>query len=134
MSRQFLGFLITGGLAAVVNFGSRIVYNQWIDFSVAVVLAYLTGMITAFMLARAFVFTDSGQSMQRSAMWFVLVNLIAVLQTWVVSMVLAYYLLPRMGVSHFVPEIAHAAGVILPVFTSYLGHKHWSFKSSPAED
>ncbi len=131
MSRQFLVFVFTGGLAAAVNFGSRIAYNQWVSFSSAIVLAYLTGMITAFVLARVFVFTDSAQSMQRSVVWFLLVNLIAVLQTWAISMLLAYYLLPMMGVVRFVPEIAHAAGVAIPVFSSYLGHKHWTFKSSP---
>ncbi len=128
MSRQFVIFLVTGGLAAAVNFGSRIVYNQWINFSLAVVLAYLTGMITAFVLARYFVFTESSQSMQRSALWFVVVNIVAVVQTWVISMLLAYYLLPRMGFVRFIPEIAHAVGVVVPVFTSYLGHKRFSFK------
>jgi putative flippase GtrA len=127
MSRQFLGFLLTGGLAALVNFGSRILYNQWVDFSSAVVLAYLTGMVTAFILARSFVFTQSGQSVQRSAMFFVMVNGVGVLQTWAISMAL-YYLLPIAGVTRWVPEIAHAVGVVVPVFTSYLGHKRFSFK------
>jgi putative flippase GtrA len=86
MSRQFLAFLITGGLAAAVNFGSRILYNQWVEFSSAVILAYLTGMITAFLLARTFVFTDGSQSVKRSATFFVLVNAVAVLQTWRISM------------------------------------------------
>jgi putative flippase GtrA len=119
---------VTGGLAAAVNFGSRIVYNQWVNFSIAVVLAYLTGMVTAFALARYFVFTESNQSMQRSALWFVVVNIVAVIQTWVISMLLAYYLLPRMGFTQFISEIAHAVGVVVPVFTSYLGHKRFSFK------
>ena len=126
-SRQFLGFLLTGGLAALVNFGSRILYNQWVDFSSAVVLAYLTGMVTAFILARSFVFTQSSQSVQRSAIFFVMVNGVAVLQTWAISMAL-YYLLPMAGVTRWVPEIAHAVGVVVPVFTSYLGHKRFSFK------
>jgi putative flippase GtrA len=127
MSRQFLGFLLTGGLAALVNFGSRILYNQWVDFSSAVVLAYLTGMVTAFILARSFVFTQSSRSVQRSAIFFVMVNGVAVLQTWAISMAL-YYLLPMAGVTRWVPEIAHAVGVVVPVFTSYLGHKRFSFK------
>lgn len=127
MSRQFLGFLLTGGLAALVNFGSRILYNQWVDFSSAVVMAYLTGMVTAFILARSFVFTQSSQSVQRSAIFFVMVNGVAVLQTWAISMAL-YYLLPMAGVTRWVPEIAHAVGVVVPVFTSYLGHKRFSFK------
>ena len=58
-SRQFVMFLITGGLATAVNFGSRILYNQWMGFSAAIVLAYITGMITAFVLARIFVFQDN---------------------------------------------------------------------------
>ena len=127
-SRQFLAFLVTGGLAAAVNFGSRILYNQWVAFSSAVILAYLTGMITAFLLARTFVFTEGSQSVQRSAVLFVLVNAVAVLQTWGISMLLAYYVLGWLGITRFVPEIAHAVGVVVPVFTSYLGHKRWSFK------
>lgn len=128
LSLQFLGFVITGGLAAGVNFGSRILYNQWVDFSTAIILAYLTGMVTAFLLARSFVFTDSRQSVRRSAGFFLLVNAFAVLQTWAISMLLAYYLLPAAGVTRFVPEIAHAVGVMVPVFSSYLGHKRWTFK------
>lgn len=126
-SRQFLGFVLSGGLAAGVNFGSRMVYNQWLDFSTSVVLAYLTGMVTAFILARLLVFRQTSQSVGRSAFFFALVNGVAVLQTWAVSMLL-YHLLPRVGVTHFVPELAHAAGVALPVFTSYLGHKRFSFR------
>jgi putative flippase GtrA len=127
LSRQFVLFLITGGTAAAVNFCSRIVYNLWVDFSIAVVLAYLSGMLTAFLLARRFVFTDSAQTLSRSALMFTLVNLVAVAQTWLISMGLAYHALPALGVTRWVPEIAHAVGVVVPVFTSYLGHKHWSF-------
>lgn len=128
LSRQFLVFLLTGGTAAAVNFGSRIVYNFWLSFSYSVILAYITGMITAFVLARLFVFKESQQSVHRSITFFILVNLIAVLQTWVISMGLAYYLLPSLGVTSFVNELSHAVGVVIPVFTSYIGHKRWSFR------
>jgi len=127
-SRQFLIFLLTGGTAAAVNFGSRIVYSQWLEFSTAVICAYLTGMTTAFVLAKLFVFRASRQAVHRSAFFFILVNLVAVSQTWAISMGLAYYLLPRWGVTLFSKEIAHAVGVAFPVFTSYIGHKRWSFR------
>jgi len=127
-SPQFLAFLVTGGFAAAVNMGSRIVYDRWLGFSAAVVLAYLTGMVTAFLLAKRFVFKNSSQALHRSAAMFVLVNLVAIAQTWGISMLFAYHVLPWMGVRHFVPEIAHAIGVVVPVFTSYLGHKHFSFR------
>lgn len=128
MSRQFLTFLFTGGTAAAVNFGSRIVYSHWLGFSTAVILAYITGMVTAFVLAKLFVFKESEQSVRRSAMFFVLVNIVAALQTWIISVGLAFYILPALGVQTFVDEIAHAIGVAVPVFTSYLGHKRWSFR------
>lgn len=127
-SRQFLVFVLTGGTAAAVNFGSRILYNLWVGYSTAIILAYLTGMVTAFVLARIFVFRESTQSLQRSALMFCLVNVVAVAQTWAISMGLAYYVLPAAGIQTFAREIAHAVGVAVPVFTSYLGHKHFSFR------
>lgn len=128
MSRQFTIFLATGGAAAVVNFSSRIVYNLWVSFSTAVLLAYVTGMITAFVLAKLFVFTESQQALHRSAFFFVLVNLFAMAQTWIISMGMAYYLLPAMAITHYSREIANAVGIVFPVFTSYLGHKYYSFR------
>ena len=128
MSRQFLAFLLTGGTAALVNFVTRIIYNMWVGFSTAVVLAYLTGMVTAYVLARIFVFKVSTQTLQRSILLFALVNLLAIVQTWAVSLLMAYSVLPALGVPLFRLEIAHAIGIVIPVFTSFLGHKYWSFR------
>jgi putative flippase GtrA len=127
-SRQFLVFLLTGGFAAAVNFGSRILYNRAMPFSPAVICAYITGMITAFVLAKLFVFRDSRQATHRAAGWFILVNVVAVAQTWAISMLLVKWVLPALGVTAFAREIAHGVGVVVPVFTSYLGHKHFSFR------
>jgi putative flippase GtrA len=55
-------------------------------FSSAVIFAYITGMITAFVLVKLFIFKESQQSVHRSAAFFVLVNVVAVLQTWTVNM------------------------------------------------
>ncbi|MGA3249437.1 MAG: GtrA family protein [Paraburkholderia sp.] len=128
VSKNFLLFLLTGGFAAAVNWGSRIGYNIWMPYSAAIVVAYITGMITAFVLAKLFVFTKSTQSTGRSVFFFTLVNLVAVAQTWVVSVGLAYYVFPRVGFIWHVRDVAHAVGVVVPVFTSYVGHKKWSFK------
>jgi putative flippase GtrA len=128
LSKQFILFLVTGGTAALVNFGTRIIYNHWVSFSVAIVLAYLTGMMIAFFLARRLVFKQSQQSLARSAFFFCAVNVLAVFQTWLISMGLAFYVLPYWGFTRFVSEIAHAVGVVVPVFTSYLGHKYFSFR------
>lgn len=127
-SKQFISFLITGGIAATVNFLSRIFYNQYCSFSTSVIFAYLTGMVTAFILAKMFVFKSSTQTIKHSAIIFSLVNVLAAAQTWVISMALNFYILPALGFERHIAEIASAVGIAFPVFTSYLGHKRWSFK------
>ena len=103
-------------------------YSWFVDYSTAIVLAYCTGMITAFTLAKLLVFPESRQSVHRSAFYFVLVNIVAAAQTWIISLGLAFYALPYIGIQHYVPEIAHAIGLVAPIFTSYMGHNLLSFR------
>ena len=130
-SAVFIRFVATGGIAALVNFGSRFVFDVVVPYSVAIVLAYLCGMVTAFLLAKVFVFTGSTRSTAHSALWFTLINVVAVAQTWVVSMGLARLVFPAIGFEFHPEAVAHAIGIVVPVFTSFLGHKHLSFKAGP---
>ena len=128
MNREFLKFLLTGGVAAIVNFGSRFVFSLWTSYGVAVVLAYLCGMVTAFVLARLFVFTETDRSVSHSAAWFTVINLFGLAQTYLVSIGLVRWVFPHVGYTWNAEAIAHAIGIMVPVVTSYLGHKHLSFK------
>jgi len=128
--REFILFLITGGVAALINIVSRIGFSAVVSFELAVLLAYGVGMVTAYVLARKFVFVSSRNSIGRSFAAFALVNLFAVLQTWVVSVGLRNWLLPLLGIVVFRDLLAHAIGVAVPVVSSYFGHKHISFKVS----
>lgn len=126
--REFLLFLITGSLAALVNVISRVSFSQLLRFELAVLLAYGVGMLTAYVLARKFVFLQSRTSVRRSFAAFALVNLFAVLQTWLVSVGLRNWLLPLLGIVVLSDLIAHSVGVLVPVVSSYFGHKHISFR------
>jgi putative flippase GtrA len=129
--REFLLFLITGGVAALVNVISRVGFSQLLRFELAVLLAYGVGMLTAYVLARKFVFLQSRTSVRRSFAAFALVNLLAVLQTWLVSVGLRNWLLPLLGIVVLRDLIAHGIGVVVPVLSSYFGHKHISFRQPP---
>ncbi len=59
---RFLLFLAAGGVAAIVNIVSRILLNYVMPYEVAIVVAYLCGMTTAYVLNRLFVFDASGRS------------------------------------------------------------------------
>ena len=128
--REFTLFLITGGLAALVNVVSRIGLSTVVRFELAVLLAYGVGMVTAYVLARKFVFLSSHTSIKRSFAGFALVNLFAVLQTWLVSIGMRNWLLPLLGIVVFRDLLAHAIGVAVPVVSSYFGHKYISFRDS----
>ncbi|HEY9037296.1 MAG TPA: GtrA family protein [Pseudomonadales bacterium] len=133
---QFVRFLISGGIAAAANFGSRIGYEYWLhcSYSTAIILAYLTGMIVAFTLYKKHVFEPGKHHTAREALHFCIINVLAVAQTLVISIALADYVLPAASITMFTKEIAHAAGVVTPIFTSFLGHKYFTFRTQhPSE-
>jgi putative flippase GtrA len=86
-------------------------------------------MITAFILNKLLVFKDSSQELYKSIIFFTLINILAIFQTWVISMGLNSYVFPYLDIKSNSEMFAHAIGVIFPVFTSYLGHKYLSFKT-----
>ena len=127
MNLQFLKFLVTGGIAALVNLLSRYALNQVMSFEAAVVVAYLLGMATAYLLARRFVFDASGRSVASEVRRFVLVNLVALGFVWVISVGLARVVFPAIGMTWHADDIAHLIGVLAPAVTSYIGHRFYTF-------
>lgn len=127
MSPQFARFVAVGVVAAAANVGSRLVFSLFAPYGWAIVLAYLVGMTTAYILNRMFVFQTSGRSKRDEYLRFSLVNLVALAQVWAVSEGLARYVFPTIGFHWHAETVAHAVGVATPIFSSYLGHKHFSF-------
>lgn len=124
---QFLRFILTGGIAAVANIASRVVLSRYLDFQVSIVIAYIIGMTTAFILAKRYVFQPSGRQTYKEYLRFTLVNCVALIQVWLVSIILAYILIPRIGLSTG-ELIAHMLAVASPVITSYFAHKFFTFQ------
>jgi putative flippase GtrA len=126
--RRFALFLLAGGIAAVANYGSRFGFSQWFTYPSAIVLAYLVGMTVAFALMRRYVFEGGGKPLGPQILRFAGINVLALLQTLFVSVVLARWLLPAIGVTEHAEAIGHAVGVAVPAVTSYFGHKLATFR------
>jgi putative flippase GtrA len=124
----FFIFLLTGGLAAAVNIGVRLLLSLAMRFEIAVTLSYLVAMSFAYLLARIFVFERSGQSVRHEFSKFAAVNIVALVQVWLVSVGLANWLFPMIGLVFYPELVAHVVGVLSPVATSYYGHKYFTFK------
>lgn len=128
---RFVRFLATGGASAVLTFASRFAFDVVVPYWLAILMAYLIGMTTAFLLAKRFVFDASVRSTTGSAFWFTVVNVFAAGLTLAVSLTLARIVFPAVDFEFHPEAVAHAIGIMSPVFTSYLGHKHLSFKAAP---
>lgn len=128
IGKTFPRFLVAGGLAALANMGSRWLLDLVLPYVPSIVLAYLVGMTTAFLLNRRFVFTASGNGLWRQIGWFTAINVAALAQTVLVSLLLSRWMLPAIGWTWQADTIAHVVGVIVPVFTSYVGHKRLTFR------
>ncbi|TBR30555.1 MAG: GtrA family protein, partial [Reyranella sp.] len=126
MNLRFLKFLVTGGIAALVNLLSRYALNHLMPFEVAVAVAYLLGMATAYLLARRFVFDASGRSVTSEVRRFVLVNIVALGFVWAISVGLARIVFPAIAFTWHADDIAHLVGVLAPAATSYVGHRFYT--------
>ncbi|MCI1001180.1 GtrA family protein [Ochrobactrum sp. C6C9] len=127
LDRPFVRFVLSGGLAAAVNIGSRVLLSEVTNFSTAIVVAYLLGMTTAYILMKLFVFEESGRSVGHEYLRFGLVNAVALVQVWGISMLLARYAFPALNYSFHAETVAHVIGVLSPIATSYFMHKYFTF-------
>ena len=126
---QFIIFSLTGAVAAGINFYSRIIISQWYSYSYSIIFSYFIGMFSFYILARMFVFRDSKQKTSRSVFFFIIINLVAIIQIWLVSNFLLLYFFPWTNMGFYVEEISHAIGLVFPIITSFYGHKFLSFKN-----
>jgi putative flippase GtrA len=124
---QFLKFLVAGGLSVPVNLGSRHLLSLTMPYEAAVVVSHLCGMLTAFLLTRSFVFGRSNRRVSNELARFTVVNLVSLSVTWVVAVGLLRIVFPRVGFDIYPELVAHIAGLGVSSFTSFYGHRHYSF-------
>lgn len=131
ISARLVRFVVVSGAAALINFGSRILFSLVAPYPVAIALAFCAGISSAFVLNRLFVFEQPTIPLREQMFWFLAVNLFALAQTMAVSLLLEYWLFPSLGMRWHSAAVAHAIGIVFPIASSYLGHKKLSFRSSP---
>lgn len=127
LTRQFVGFVAVGGLAALLHWLARIGLSRWLPFHWAVPLAYGVGMAVAFTLNSLFVFPNSAKPRRAQARDFVLVNLAFFPVVWVVALALEAAL-TALGWTQHTQAIAHGVAVLVPTLATFLIYKFFAFK------
>lgn len=126
---RFFTFLACGGLAALINMVSRWLLSLIAPYKTAIVIAFCLGLLSGFVLFKYFVFQSAGSNrVRQESFWYLLINLLALGQTLIISVLLAEYFFPWVGMTFYPYDIAHVIGVGCPVLTSYLGHKYLTFR------
>lgn len=128
-TKQFLGFLAVGGLAALLHWLSRIALSNWLPFTWAVAGAYFIGMLVAFTLNSFFVFHKSDKPRHKQARDFVIINLSFFPVVWIASIKIND-LLKLVGFSVHTETIAHGIAVAIPTFATFLIYKLFAFKDT----
>lgn len=125
-------FLLTGGFAASVNLVARYLLTPAIGFGTSVVVAYMFGMVVAYVLFRAVVFGRSGRSVASESYRFVIVNVVALCLVWLISISLDRIIFPFIGFTWHARDFAHLIGVLAPAVSSYIGHRSFTFAQHKA--
>jgi putative flippase GtrA len=125
---EFVRFVATGSIAAVANIVARYLLNFIVPFEVAVVLAYLVGMVIAFYLFQRMIFGNPDTPLKRRVVRFCQVNLLGLALAEATSIVLARWLFPTVHWTFRPFDVAHLIGVAVPAFSSYFLHKYYTFR------
>ena len=128
INMEFIKFVGVGGVAALINFISRVFLNNIFNYATAIIIAYLIGMATAYSLCRLIVFTPKNNSNAQQMMLFIFVNVLAVSQTLAISLILYKHTFLWINDLSLRATSAHFVGVLFPVISSYFGHKYLTFK------
>lgn len=129
LSKQFLGFVVAGGVAALLHWLSRIALSHWFTLPVAVVLAYGVGMAAAFILNRMFVFPASRRPLQSQMRDFIVVNL-AFLPVVLAATMALRPLFRFLGPADFSDAAAHGVAVAIPTLATFLIYKFIAFRET----
>lgn len=128
-SKEFIKFFICSGLSAVVNLTARIVFSLKLNYAIAVVMAYGCGMTTAFILNKIFVFNKKQGNTSKQFFTFFIVNMFGLCQTLLISLLLRNIIFLKLNYTFYGDEVAHFIGLGTTAFTSYIGHKYFTFKN-----
>lgn len=131
MFKIFLYFLASGA-AALVNFGSRFLYDFFMDFWVSVIAAYFTGMLVNYVLSRKYVFSSyAGATTTKTLTKFALVAFLGLAVTTGVSILALDLLQERFAVGEALAKpVAHCLGIGIAFVASFLGHNFLTFRAT----
>lgn len=127
-NRQFIKFMVSGSISTLVNILSRFSLGFFISYPSSIVVSYIIGMATSYLIFKLWVFKTQRNNILRQLSCFLLINFIGLGQTLLISIILVNYVFFSIQPVLIKETLAHIIGLAIPIATSYIGHKHVTFK------
>lgn len=126
--------MIASAASVPFNLLARAVFSQLMPFELSLIPAHFVGMLVAFALTRAFVFSGSQTPIATGLGRFAIVNVGSLLITTIVASFSLRILFPLISFTFFPATAAHVAGLAAASVFAYFGHLHYSFRDAPPHD
>lgn len=127
LSKEYLSFLAAGGASVVANISARVVLSAWLPYPISVAIAYVVGMVVAFLLMKRYVFTRSTKPLRAEVIGFCVVNALGLVQTVAVSYAALAYAFPMLGFVWQSELLAHGLSLATLAVTSFFLHRRFTF-------
>ncbi|QYY30220.1 GtrA family protein [Cupriavidus pinatubonensis] len=123
-------FLIAGSLASGVNWLSRWGLSLLMPFTLAVIVAYMIGMVFGFFLYRNWAFPPTDRHAHTQVLPFVLTNAVGLLSVVATAVIFAH-MLTAMGVVDraMAENIGHFGAICIGAVVNFFGHRLVTFAS-----
>jgi putative flippase GtrA len=130
---EFLRFLATGSIAAFSNMAAVAAFRLLMPLLPAAILGYIIGMVIAFILFQRVMFNTPGLVLTRPILArrifrFTVVNMVGLCLSVATTMTFAEIVLPAVRWTFMPVTVANFFGVAVPAFSSYFGHKFWTYR------
>ena len=129
MQNEVLRFLIAGGTAAAINWLARIILSVALPLPMAILIAYMVGMVFGFIMYRAFVFQRTGEALHRQIALFLIVNLGGagiVVGATLAGNQLLMAAWPE-GIPALREALSHGVAIAIGAVANYFGHRLITF-------
>ena len=125
LSREFLTYLIVGGLTFLIYFGfiALTVEVLHLDYRVGVSIAYVFAVSFHFFANRMFTFRAADDRLIHQSIRYVGVLLV----NYLITMAVVFFCVGRLGLS---PYLSAAFAVVVTVGVGYFASKLWVFRRS----
>jgi len=125
-------FLIAGSAAAIVNWLVRFPLEWIMPFAATLVVAMAIGLVSGFLLYKAWVFPPTDRPLLLQIRDFLLVNVVGQLVMLTVAILLREVLV-AVGVGTVIAGgLAHLSGIGVGAAANYVGHRFFTFAQPPA--